>query len=234
MTVSATKPGWRKWRACDPTSAHWYDAERFGRYIAAHIAHDEDRGHPGRTVREFIAELRGLTRSDKQKAVLAEVGASGVSLSVFFRESNVNALLTACKNATKPVKPEELGLIGAGPLLEHCTAVGAAEESFEYRKQLGLTSGGLPYAVEVAFAYCPDNRTRRLVTGVNFSVGIRNPFQQLGPFESLSSLLVEKSSGPDEELWPEVGDGLTDKAAYRGGVQRLHFSNEGGIRRVRQ
>ena len=37
-----------------------------------------------------------------------------------------------------------------------------------------------------------------------------------------------------KELWPEVGDGLTDKAAYRGGVQRLHFSNEGGIRRVRQ
>jgi hypothetical protein len=26
------------------------------------------------------------------------------------------------------------------------------------------------------------------------------------------------------ELLPEVGDGLMGKAAYRGGVQRLHFS----------
>jgi tetratricopeptide (TPR) repeat protein len=36
------------------------------------------------------------------------------------------------------------------------------------------------------------------------------------------------------ELWSEVGDGVTGKAAYRGGVQRLHFSNEGVIRRVGQ
>ena len=48
VDMPATEPGWRKWRARDPTSAHWYDAERFGRYMAAHIARDEDLGHPGR------------------------------------------------------------------------------------------------------------------------------------------------------------------------------------------
>ena len=33
------------------------------------------------------------------------------------------------------------------------------------------------------------------------------------------------------ELCAEVGDGMKGKAAYRGGVQRLHFSTEGVIRR---
>ena len=51
---------------------------------------------------------------------------------------------------------------------------------------------------------------------------------------ALKFAVVETQCAAAGELWPEVGDGLTDKAAYRGGVQRLHFSNEGGIRRVRQ
>ena len=48
VNMSATNPDWRKWRACDPTSAHWYDTDRFSRYMAAHIARDEDHGRAGR------------------------------------------------------------------------------------------------------------------------------------------------------------------------------------------
>jgi hypothetical protein len=188
--VPATTPGWRKWRACDPTSAHWYNAERFGRYIAAHIARDEDRGHSGRTVRDFIRELRGLTRSDKQKTVLAEVDASGVPLASFFRggEDAISRLLTSCRQHTKPVDPKDLGLIGARHLVQQALAAGAAEETFRCKKLFGTRLDGLPYAVEVAFAYCPDAEGRRLITGVNFSSGIRNPFQQLGFAENLSAL----------------------------------------------
>lgn len=52
----ASDPGWgeNKWRARDPTSAHWYDADRFARYMAAHIARDQDHGQD-RTVREFMS-----------------------------------------------------------------------------------------------------------------------------------------------------------------------------------
>jgi len=197
VDVPATDPDWRKWQASDPTSAHWYDAERFGQYMAAHIARDEDQGARGRTVRDFISELRGLARSDKQKAVLIEVSASGVSLASFFADGQpaVSSLLTACQQHTKPVAPKDLGLIGVDHLLEDCLAVGGAEESFKYRKQFGATTDGLPYAVEVAFAFCPDREVRRLITGVNFSVGIRNPFRQLGFAEDLSSLLT--TAGPE-------------------------------------
>ena len=37
-------PTWQKWRACDPTSAHWYDPARLERYIAAHVSRDQDHG----------------------------------------------------------------------------------------------------------------------------------------------------------------------------------------------
>jgi hypothetical protein len=55
-----------------PTSAHWYDPERFARLIAAYAAHDHDNGR-SRTVREVVSEFRGLSGSSKGKAVLAAV-----------------------------------------------------------------------------------------------------------------------------------------------------------------
>jgi hypothetical protein len=194
--------GWRKWRACDPTSADWYDVERFGRYIAAHIARDEDRGHSGRTVRDFVSELRGISRSDKQAAVLAEVNASGVPLARFFEggEVAVLGLLRSCKNHTKAVDPKDLGLIGADHLRWTAEVFGADADTFRYKKWLGIRQDRLPYVVEVAFAYCPEARDRCLVTGVNFSSGIRNPFNQLGFVESLSTLLAKRHADYDEPI----------------------------------
>jgi DNA topoisomerase VI subunit B len=192
LNLPATDREWRKWRTCDPTSAHWYEVDQFERYMAAHIARDQDQGKSGRTVRDFITELRGLARSGKQKIVLAETGASGVPLATFFAggRSAVASLLASCQRHTRSVKPEELGLIGAEHLLEDCSAAGAAAESFKYRRHLGTTQGSLPYAIEAAFAYCPDEPPEwRLVTGVNFSVGIGSPFERLGPFWGLTSIL---------------------------------------------
>jgi hypothetical protein len=153
---------------------------------------DQDQGRSGRTVRDFIAELRGLARSDKQKIVLAETGASGVPLATFFAagRSAIASLLASCQHHTKNVKAEDLGLIGAEHLRADCAATGAAPESFRYRKHLGTTRSGLPYAVETAFAYCPDEPQEwRLVAGVNFSVAIASPFERLGPFWGLASIL---------------------------------------------
>ena len=47
-------------RPRNPTSPHWYDEARLQRYLAAHVARDRDLGQR-RTVREFIAEFRGLS-----------------------------------------------------------------------------------------------------------------------------------------------------------------------------
>ncbi len=69
LRVRTTDPDWRKWGPRNPTSAHWYDEARLQRYLAAHVARDRDLGRH-RTVREFVSEFRGFSRSAVQQKVL--------------------------------------------------------------------------------------------------------------------------------------------------------------------
>jgi len=177
-----SNPVWEKWRARDPTSAHWYNAGRFERYIAAHVARDQKIGRE-RMVREFISELRGLSGSVKQKAVLADTGMSRAALGSLFdadgspRRDDIARLLTACQKHTRPVKPKALGVIGCDHLLTCFRSAGVHLESFKYQMATGETDG-LPWIVETAFGFCPKSSAgRRIIAGVNFSVGIDNPFR---------------------------------------------------------
>ena len=107
--MKATNPDWEKWRPRNPTSAHWYDEARLQRYLAAHVARDRDLGQR-RTVREFIAEFRGLSGTAVQRKILTEVGCSHQSLASFFGVDRVNRggvakLLAAMKRYSKPVAP---------------------------------------------------------------------------------------------------------------------------------
>jgi hypothetical protein len=72
VDLKATDPNWRKWRPSNPTSPHWYDEARLQRYLAAHVSRDRDLGQ-ARTVREFIAEFRGLSGTALQRKILNEV-----------------------------------------------------------------------------------------------------------------------------------------------------------------
>jgi hypothetical protein len=101
IDIKASNPTWKKWLPSWPTSPHWYDPSRFRRYMAAHIDH----------------EFRGMTGTAKQKQVLAETGASHVSLHSFFgihkaNTKNIAKLLASLKQHTKPVQPADLGIIG--------------------------------------------------------------------------------------------------------------------------
>jgi DNA topoisomerase VI subunit B len=150
IDIEASNPTWTKWRPSWPTSAHWYDESRFQRYMAAHIAHRGDT-----TVREFISEFRGMTGTAKQKAVLAETGASHISLHSFFGLSkanikNIAKLLAALKRQTKPVQPADLGIIGKEHLSRLMETAGGDPNTFQYIRRLGDTDG-IPRVVEFAF-----------------------------------------------------------------------------------
>ena len=154
--------------------------------MAAHIGHRGDI-----TVREFISEFRGMTGTAKQKAVLAETGASHVSLHSFFgihkaNAQNIAKLLASVKKHTKPVQPADLGIIGEDHLYRMMEAAGGDPKTFKYVKRLGET-GGIPRIVEFAFGIHRDGLSnsgcapsRKVITGVNWSPGINNPFRQLG------------------------------------------------------
>ena len=202
----ATDPAWRKWGPSDPTSAHWYRPDHLERLIGAKIAADTDAGADnGRTVREFISEFRGLSGSAKQKKVLDATGLRREPLSSFadggeIKHELVARLLVAMQEHTKPVKPPTLGVIGKEHLQQRFAALNVEMESFDYRKVSDIDDG-VPWMVETAFGWCPDGDSRRLITGVNWSPGIINPFRQLGTYgESLDTILTEQRAKQTEPV----------------------------------
>jgi hypothetical protein len=200
VNIETTNADWTKWRPSDPTSPHWYTQARLQRYLSAHVARDRHLGQD-RPVREFIAEFRGLSGTQKQKQILAEIGASRQSLRDFFGETRVNRagiceLLEAMKRHSAPVTPKHLGVIGRDHLKARFLAAGGAPETFTYERQTGF-SANIPYIVECAFGLhrCgleggyPSRRL--LIAGANWSVGIHNPFRRFGRTgEGLESTLA--------------------------------------------
>ena len=156
-TIRPTDPDWEKWRPRDPTSPHWYTAERLRTLIAAYLT-DERGGGRARTVREFVAEFRGLSGTAKQKAVTAAAGLSGAYLHDLVEDDDVALLpvarlLIAMQRASRAVKADALGVLGERHLATHLVTHYQAEpNSLKYRKLIG-TAAGLPFVVEVACAF---------------------------------------------------------------------------------
>ena len=144
IDIKASNPAWNKWLPSWPTSRALVRQGRFRRYMAAHIAHRGDI-----TVREFISEFRGMTATAKQKVVLAETGASHVSLHHFFglqkaNTDNIAKLLASFKRHSKPVRPPELGIIGKEHFYRLMEAAGGDPKTFTYNRSLGETGGRSP------------------------------------------------------------------------------------------
>ena len=203
--IDPTDTAWLKWRPSDPTSAYWYEPEHLSRLIAGYIADDTDH-EKDRTVREFICEFRGLSGSAKQKRVLDATGLSRLNLSALadgngIKSYIVKELSAAMRDHTKPVKPAALGVIGKQHLEHRFKDAGCDMESFQYRKVARFDDFGLPYVLEVVFGYCPSFTHYRLITGVNWSPGIRNPFNQLGNTgQGLTSVLHQQEVDPDDPV----------------------------------
>jgi hypothetical protein len=211
VNVVATNRNWEKWRPRNPTSPHWYDVSRLQRYLAAHVARDRDIGRH-RTVREFIAEFRGLSGTAAQRKVLEEVGCSHQSLAQFFGADRVNRkgitkLLAAMRKHSKPVAPKHLGVIGAEHFKQRFLLAGGNEDTFKYQQRKETTEEGIPYIVEVAFGLHKHGLTqeaqvsRKFITGANWSVGINNPFRAFGSTgEGLENKLAQVKANASQPV----------------------------------
>jgi Histidine kinase-, DNA gyrase B-, and HSP90-like ATPase len=213
----ASNPDWTKYRACEATSAHWYTLEQIERYAGALIDRDQEsrKKHPRATrkkitVREFAAQFRGMSATDKQKQILREFGASHLSLHRFFgsatqvNHQRMKKLLRLLQQHTRPVRPELLGVIGEEHLRRLIIGRGGERKSFKYFASAGHDADGLPYMVEIAT--CPfkkwvngknETRGRELITGVNFSATLENPFDSFRGMEGMDEILVELRAGPE-------------------------------------
>ena len=193
----ASSASWQKWKANEPTSAHWYSGEQLKKLISNYINLDEARGREPRTIREFVSEFRGLTSTGKQKKVLAAIGMSRQSLRALtsdgdFDDTLISRLLQAMQAHSTPVKPKTLGLIGKEHLEAYLRSLGG--KTFKYKSVLDSTYDDIPYALEVAFAFTDNEQQGRLyVTGTNWSPGIHNMFRSSYTDGLLSDLMVGRS-----------------------------------------
>jgi DNA topoisomerase VI subunit B len=198
-----TDPAWSKWLPSQPTSPHWYTAERLSRLIGATIAHAQDRGLPSPFVRDFIAEFAGLSGTAKRRDICEKLGAQRLTLAEFFAKGDemVRDLLFAMREASRPVRPDDLGFLGKDHLRRRMTEVGAHPATFAYRRIALVADDGLPHAGEVAFAWAPEAREREFVSGLNFSPIIGgNPFRIFGSHGSLDGLLELQRAGASEPV----------------------------------
>lgn len=196
-TAVPTSAGWAKWKPSDPTSPHWYTPQMLERLVAAYVS---DPAHAAMSVREFVTQFRGLTSSAKGKQVLAETGMTRTALGDLANgrldSPAIARLLESMRQHSRPVKPGQLGVIGREHLAATMERIGAEMDSFTYKKIEG--DDGQPYVVETAFAWQPDLGRSRLVTGVNWSPGLVNPFRQLGKFgQSLDTVLQRQRADED-------------------------------------
>ena len=202
-----SQPDWRKWKPSDPTSAHWYDAARFERYLAAHLARAQDIGRDP-PLRAVVAEFRGLSSSVKQKAVAEESGTARLSLAEFLGHgetidhAGITRLLAAMQHHSRPAGTADLGTIGRDHLLARFTACGVQSETFKYKRVAGIGENGVPVVIETAFGWCPDAEpVRRIVAGVNWSVALGNPFRSFGrDSEGLEAVLNQQRAGRAEPI----------------------------------
>ena len=96
------------------------------------------------------------------------------------------------------MKPAHLGIIGKAHFYRMMEAVGGDPKTFTYNSSFGETDG-VPRLVEFAFGIHRDGLaaagrppSRKVITGVNWSPGINNPFRQLGRGgESLDAILAD-------------------------------------------
>ena len=178
-----TDPAWQHWQPDKPTAPHWYTPESF-RALIALLLNTEQRGGKARSINEFIREFHGLSGTGKAKAVAQAADLTGSMLRDLVCSGDVDmpkvkALLEAMQQASRPVKPDALGVLGEAHFRNALARYGAAPESVEYRRATG-DMAGLPYALEVGFAVKADTEYgRTLRVGINFSPALSQPFTAL-------------------------------------------------------
>jgi DNA topoisomerase VI subunit B len=176
---SASNPAWRKWRPNYATSSHWYTPERLTRLVAGEIARAEDKRQPCPSVRDFVRQFAGLSGTQKASAICAKLGVGDrETLADYYkREPSGLKLLAAMRDASRPIKPKALGVLGEDHLKATLVSSDCALDSLVIRKA-EPEHEGLPYLLEVAFGYRDDDIGVQVHEGFNFTPAIGgSPFR---------------------------------------------------------
>ncbi len=195
MNFKASDPNWRKWLPTDRTSAHWYSKDDLRELIGAHIAEERQTDGVHKTVRDFVGQFDGLAGTVYMKRVIQAAGLAGRELASLAIDGDIDMdaverLLRAMQSVSKPTKPERLGVIGRKHMQAALVGYGASAHSIEYGREAKIGDDNLPFQVECGFGITHEDRTRKLVCGLNHSVVLRVPSPNL--YRILSECYIER------------------------------------------
>lgn len=196
-----------KWLVNEPTSAFWYTPAQLRALIAAYITAERHGSNP-RTVREFVSEFRGLTATAKQKAILGRLNLGGVLLHDLVEGGDIDRelverLLAEMQAESKPVKPQGLGVIGEAHFRAWFEARGVALRTLKYQRVADVDDESkLPFVMEFAFAARDKDRIgRQLLTGINWSPALVDPFRSFASYGvGLNGLLSNLHVYPGDDV----------------------------------
>jgi hypothetical protein len=169
---------WKKFLPSDATSAHWYSLEDFKKLICAYIAKARADNLQPPTIREFVKEFDGLTHSAKQKFITGLLPKNVNRLSDLvingeLDESRVSSLLIAMKQQSRPVTPENMGVIGEKHF-QRCSTVAIKYRCIKHK-------GPVPFVVEAAFIEGDDD-SKGLGLACSFGCNFSPNFRGFDPF----------------------------------------------------
>jgi len=161
-------------------------------------------------LRDFV----GLKSTQKTAEIVKQLALARVTLADLLRApdcgGSIYGLLEEMQAATKPVNANALGRLGGDHVTEIAHWCGVSDHAkVEYVKET-FEAGGLPDVAEVAFAYFGtdededgESLSRVLITGLNFSPAITDPFRDLGSgFKgSLDTLLAAQRADADDPVF---------------------------------
>jgi hypothetical protein len=90
----------------------------------------------------------------------------------------MQCLLERMQQASAPVTPDSLGVLGENHFRRRMQGSGNGDKSFRYKRLRGVNSQNLPFVVECAFAMTEDPLLQGTHTGLNWSAPLGNPIQE--------------------------------------------------------
>ena len=150
-----------------------------------------------RTVRELVAEFRGLTRHGQAEggARRDRAGAGAADRARQRQRPRPRRGRRPARGDAAPLQAGQaaaLGIIGRDHFAARFAASGCEMESFDYRRVMDTTDDGVPWVVETAFGWCPRARA----SGCWSPASTGRPASSI-PFRELGRLRREPRHDPE-------------------------------------
>ena len=213
IDLRATNPDWTKYRACDATSAHWYTLEQFERYAGALIARDQEQR---RATRQKIhgqgihCAVPGHERDREAEAGFARTRrVAHVAASVLWfgdlGQSSAHGEAAAAAAAAHPAGAPGIARRHrrGAPAADCASSAGGEPQELQIFRSAPVTtptacrtwSRSRPVPTKNGSLAKKKRGIGMLITGVNFSATLENPFETFKGMEGMEEILAELRAG---------------------------------------